>query len=156
VLKTDSARSRRIGIGLTVLGTICFSIIDGSGKWLVQQPAGGRGGVAALCHPRAVDGAAAGAAPGPGHRAHEEPQLQALRAVMMAAMTALNFWALQYLQLAETGAIQFSVPVLIALMSAWWLGERLDARRWVAIIAGFLGVLLVIRPGRRPSTRRSC
>jgi hypothetical protein len=41
-------------------------------------------------------------------------KLQALRAVMMAGMTALNFWALQYLQLAETGAIQFSVPLLIA------------------------------------------
>jgi len=62
-------------------------------------------------------------------------------------MTALNCWALQYLQLAETGAIQFSVPILIALLSAWWLKERLDARRWVAIVAGFAGVLLVIRPG---------
>jgi hypothetical protein len=37
VLKTDSARSRRIGIGLIVAGTVCFSIIDASGKWLVQQ-----------------------------------------------------------------------------------------------------------------------
>lgn len=74
-------------------------------------------------------------------------RVQALRAAMMAAMTALNFWALQYLQLAETGAIQFSVPLLIALFSAWWLGERLDARRWLAIVAGFAGVLLVIRPG---------
>jgi drug/metabolite transporter (DMT)-like permease len=66
---------------------------------------------------------------------------------MLASMTALNFWALQYLQLAETGAIQFSVPMLIALLSAWWLHERLDARRWVAIVGGFVGVLLVIRPG---------
>jgi drug/metabolite transporter (DMT)-like permease len=74
-------------------------------------------------------------------------KLQALRAAMMASMTALNFWALQYLQLAETGAIQFSVPLLIALFSAWWLGERLDARRWLAIAAGFAGVLLVMRPG---------
>ena len=36
---------------------------------------------------------------------------------------------------------------MIALLSAWWLGERLDARRWVAILGGFVGVLLVIRPG---------
>jgi len=39
------------------------------------------------------------------------------------------------------------VPILIALLSAWWLGEKLDARRWVAIVGGFLGVLLVLRPG---------
>ena len=71
-------------------------------------------------------------------------ELQGLRALLMVLMTALNFWALQYLQLAETGAIQFSVPLLIALLSAWWLGERLDARRWAAILAGFAGVLLVI------------
>ena len=36
---------------------------------------------------------------------------------------------------------------MIALLSAWWLHERLDARRWVAIVGGFVGVLLVIRPG---------
>jgi drug/metabolite transporter (DMT)-like permease len=73
--------------------------------------------------------------------------LQALRALMLGVMTALNFWALQYLQLAETGAIQFSVPLLIALLSAWWLGERLGAQRWLAIGAGLVGVLLVVRPG---------
>ena len=64
---------------------------------------------------------------------------------MLGVITALNFWALQYLQLAETG-LQFSVPLLIALLSAWWLGERLDARRWLAIAAGLGGVLLIMRP----------
>ena len=68
--------------------------------------------------------------------------MQALRAAMLASMTGLNFWALQYLQLAETGAIQFSVPVMIALISAWWLKERPDLRRWIAIVGGFAGVLL--------------
>ena len=147
VLKTDSARSRRIGIGLTVLGTVCFSIIDSSGKWLVQHLPVAE--VVWLRFATHVLWMVLLLAPRQGLAIvrMKSPKLQALRAVMMAAMTALNFWALQYLQLAETGAIQFSVPVLIALMSAWWLGERLDARRWVAIIAGFLGVLLVIRPG---------
>ena len=71
--------------------------------------------------------------------------LQALRGAMLGVITALNFWALQYLQLAETG-LQFSVPLLIALLSAWWLGERLDAKRWLAIVAGLAGVLLIMRP----------
>jgi drug/metabolite transporter (DMT)-like permease len=39
------------------------------------------------------------------------------------------------------------VPLLIALFSAAFLGEKLDARRWAAIVAGFAGVLLIIRPG---------
>jgi drug/metabolite transporter (DMT)-like permease len=74
-------------------------------------------------------------------------RLQLLRGVMLALMTGLNFFALQYLQLAETGAVQFSVPILIALISAWLLHERLDAKRWAAICIGFLGVLVIIRPG---------
>jgi drug/metabolite transporter (DMT)-like permease len=75
------------------------------------------------------------------------PRLQLLRGVMLALMTGLNFFALQYLQLAETGAVQFSVPILIALISAWLLHERLDAKRWAAICIGFVGVLVIIRPG---------
>jgi drug/metabolite transporter (DMT)-like permease len=74
-------------------------------------------------------------------------RLHLLRSFMLASMTGLNFWALQYLQLAVTGAMQFSVPILIALMSSWWLHEKLDGRRWLAIVVGFAGVLLVIRPG---------
>ena len=147
VLTSDTARSRRIGIGLVVLGTICFSVIDSSGKWLVQRlPVVEVVWLRFVTHvlwmllllmPRQ----------GLTILRTRSPRLQTLRALMLAAMTGLNFWALQYLQLAETGAIQFSVPVLIALLSAWWLGEKLDARRWVAIVAGFVGVLLVIRPG---------
>ena len=75
------------------------------------------------------------------------PRLQLLRGVMLALMTGLNFFALQYLQLAETGAVQFSVPILIALISALWLHERLDAKKWMAICMGFIGVLVIIRPG---------
>lgn len=147
MLKADDAHHRRIGIGLVTIATLCFSILDASAKWLVQdlpvvQVVWLRFATHVLLmvlllaprHGRALV------------RMHS-PRLQLLRAAMLASMTALNFFALQYLQLAETGAIQFSVPILIALLSAWWLGERLDAARWLGIIVGFAGVLLVIRPG---------
>jgi drug/metabolite transporter (DMT)-like permease len=52
-----------------------------------------------------------------------QPRLQLLRALMQAVMTGLNFWALQYLQLDVTGAIQFSVPILIAVISAKLAGR---------------------------------
>jgi drug/metabolite transporter (DMT)-like permease len=147
LLQGDSARGRRAGILLLVAATLCFSVLDATAKWLVLSlPVlqvvwvrfASHVGVMTLLlaprHGRAI--------------VHmHNPRLHLLRGAMLAAMTALNFVALQYLQLAETGAIQFSVPILIALLSAWWLGERLDARRWVAIVGGFAGVLLVIRPG---------
>ena len=147
MLHLDNAANRRIGIGLVTLTTLCFAVLDTSAKWLVQSlPVLQVVWLRFVFH---VLIASALLAPRYGRELVRVRnwKLQALRAAMMAAMTALNFWALQYLQLAETGAIQFSVPLLIALFSAWWLGERLDARRWTAIVAGFAGVLLVIRPG---------
>ncbi len=147
MLLTDSARNRRIGIGLVVGATLCFSVLDATAKWLVQSLP-----VVQVVWLRFVSHVLLMAlilAPrhGVAMSRMQSPRLQALRGAMLASMTALNFFALQYLQLAETGAIQFSVPILIALLSAWWLHERLDARRWVAIVGGFAGVMLVIRPG---------
>jgi drug/metabolite transporter (DMT)-like permease len=147
MLKADDPRHRRRGIGLVTLATLCFSVLDACAKWLVQSLPVFE--VVWLRFATHVLLMALLLAPRHGLsllRA-SSPKLQVLRGSMLAAMTALNFWALQYLQLAETGAIQFSVPLLIALLSAWWLGERLDARRWLAIVTGFIGVLLVIRPG---------
>lgn len=140
-------QERRLAIALVVAATLCFSILDACAKWLVQSlPVLQVVWVRFAAH---VVLMALILAPKHGFaivRMHS-PRLQVLRGLMLCSMTALNFVALQYLQLAETGAIQFSVPILIALLSAWLLHERLDARRWVAIAGGFFGVLLVLRPG---------
>ena len=127
--------------------TLCFAALDSTAKWLVLALP-----VFQVVWLRFVMHALLGIlvlTPRYGmtlYRA-KEPRLQLLRALMQAVMTALNFWALQYLQLDVTGAIQFSVPILIAVISARLLDERLDARRWIAILIGFAGVLLIVRPG---------
>lgn len=147
VLATDDPAQRRIGIALVSLATLCFAALDTAAKWLVQSlPVVEVVWLRFVTHVVLMGLLLAPLAGRALVRVHSA-RLQALRAAMLACMTALNFWALQYLQLAETGALQFSVPILIALLSAWWLGERLDARRWAAIVCGFAGVLLVIRPG---------
>ncbi len=147
MLKADSTRSRRIGITLVTLATFCFAVLDTSAKWLVQGLP-----VVEVVWLRFVTHVLLMVmllAPLHGKALFRvrSPRLHLLRAAMLATMTGLNFWALQYLQLAETGAIQFSVPILIAVLSAWWLHERLGLWRWLAIAGGFAGVLLVIRPG---------
>jgi len=147
MLKADDARARRIGIGLVTLATLCFSVLDACAKWLVQSlPVFEVVWLRFALHVLLMFALLA-PRHGLGLLRMKSAPLHALRGSILAAMTALNFWALQYLQLAETGAIQFSVPLLIGLLSAWCLGERLDARRWFAIVTGFVGVLLVIRPG---------
>ena len=142
----DTARNRRIGIALISLTTLCFASLDAVAKWLVQDLP-----VFQVVWMRFVTHVLITALLlAPIYRWElvrvRDIRLQVLRGALLGLMTAMNFWALQYLQLAETGAIQFSVPLLIALLSAWWLGERLDARRWSAIGAGLLGVMLILRP----------
>lgn len=147
MLHSDSPRNRLIGIGLISVTFLCFALLDCGAKWLVRTlPVLEVVWLRFLFH---VLFSAALLAPrfGSGMLRTRRPRLQFLRAAMLATMTAINFWALQYLQLAETGAIQFSVPIIIALIAVPLLGERMDAARWTAISIGFVGVLVIVRPG---------
>lgn len=71
---------------------------------------------------------------------------QILRSLLLFGATSCNFIAVRYLQLAETAAIFFSTPLMVALFSVPILGERIGPRRWTAIFVGFFGVMIVIRP----------
>ncbi len=75
------------------------------------------------------------------------PALQILRSGFLLGATFFNFWALQYLQLSTTSAILFASPLLIAALSVPLLGEKVGPRRWTAILVGFVGVLVIVRPG---------
>lgn len=146
-LFSDTSRNRQIGIALVTVTTLMFAVLDTSAKWLVQTLP-----VLQVVWLRFVFHALLTTAifmpsMGVGLFKIHNPRLQLLRGVMLALMTGLNFFALQYLQLAETGAVQFSVPILIALISALWLHEKLDLKKWLAICMGFAGVLVIIRPG---------
>ena len=76
----------------------------------------------------------------------KHPWLQLLRGVMLLSTTMLNFVALQYLRLDQTSAIFFSNPLWVCALSPLLLGERIGPRRWAAVLIGFLGVILIIRP----------
>jgi drug/metabolite transporter (DMT)-like permease len=147
MLEQDTARNRQLGIAMVGVTTLCFAALDSTAKWLVMLLP-----VFQVVWLRFVTHSLLGIlvlTPKYGWALYRtgQPRLQLLRALMQALMTGLNFWALQYLQLDVTGAIQFSVPILIAVISARLLGERLDVRRWIAILVGFAGVLLIVRPG---------
>lgn len=147
MLQADSARNRLVGIGLVSLAYLLFTLLDGSAKWLV-----GSMPVIMVVWLRFVMHALIGGAvlfPLRGLALVRSRHLKwhAVRALMFVTMTGVNFWALQYLQLTVTSSIFFTVPIVIALISASILGERLDAGRWIAILAGFAGVLAIVRPG---------
>lgn len=77
----------------------------------------------------------------------KRPGWQAVRSVMMALTTAFNFLALQYMRLDQTITIMFLAPLLVALAAGPLLGEWVGWRRFLAIVVGFAGILIVVRPG---------
>ncbi len=83
----------------------------------------------------------------PGMMVTRRPWLQLGRSALLLLSTALNFFALRFLQLDEALSILFSTPFFVAVLCGPILGEWVGWRRWCAIGVGFLGVLLVARPG---------
>jgi len=146
LLHADSARNRLIGIGLVSCCFMLFSVLDGTAKWLVTVMP-----VFMVVWLRFVTHAVFATVllfPVRGMALVKTKHLRwhVARALMFMLMTGMNFWALQYLQLTVTASIFFTVPIIIALVSARTLNEKLDAGRWVAIIAGFAGVLVIVHP----------
>ena len=74
-------------------------------------------------------------------------KLELARAVAIFASTICNFLAVRFLPVTVTGSIQFTTPLIVCMLSIPLLGEQVGWRRWSAIAVGFIGVLVVIRPG---------
>ncbi len=76
-----------------------------------------------------------------------QPLAQTLRIGFGLGAAFLFFHGLRFLPLAEAFAISFAGPLFITALSIPILGEKVGARRWAAVVVGFLGVLAILRPG---------
>jgi drug/metabolite transporter (DMT)-like permease len=139
---------RLLGIGLVLLGFLCFTGIDSAAKWLTMSGLPTPEVVfirysvnflliVAIFLPR--DGRIL--------LRTGNPRVELLRGVMLLGSTAANFLAISHLPLTVTGSILFSMPLIVCAMSVPLLGEYVGWRRWGAILLGFSGVLIIIRPG---------
>ena len=75
------------------------------------------------------------------------PAWVAARAALLAFDTVCAFYAFGALPLAEAYAIFFGTPMLVTALSVPFLGEKVGWRRWMAVLVGFVGVMIVLRPG---------
>ncbi len=139
---------RLLGIGLALASYLMFTGIDSSAKWL------GLAGIPAIqvVFLRYVIhlGITAGInMPSMGTALFRTASLriQVIRAAMLLGATTCNFVAVLYLPLTVTGAIAFTMPLFICALSVPMLGESVGWRRWAAIGVGFVGVLIIVRPG---------
>ncbi len=75
------------------------------------------------------------------------PVMHGLRALVIFAALLLLFTGLRRLPLAEAISVAFTAPLFVTALSGPLLGEPVRPRRWAAVLVGFLGALVVIRPG---------
>jgi drug/metabolite transporter (DMT)-like permease len=74
------------------------------------------------------------------------PGLQLLRVVLSSLEIAMFFWAVGYMPLADTTTFYLAGPIYVTALSVLLLGERVGWRRWTAVLVGFCGVVIALRP----------
>ncbi|WP_311195442.1 DMT family transporter [Xanthomonas indica] len=79
-------------------------------------------------------------------RTAQLPRYLLRTAIGLVSMLA-GFWAIGHLPLSQAIALSYSTPLFATLAAALWLGETVRLRRWLAVLCGFVGVLLIVRPG---------
>ncbi len=70
-----------------------------------------------------------------------------VRSAIGLASMLCAFWALGHLPMAQAVSLSYSTPLFVTIFAVLWLGETVRARRWAAVIIGFIGVLVIVRPG---------
>lgn len=147
--KPVKARENRplAGILMMCAAVLCFTAIDTSAKWLTLA------GLSALqvVFARYFGHFALSLLvflPTEGLQAlrSRRPLLQFARSVVLLLSTVFNFTALTYLPITLTTTIFFAGPIVVSLLSIPILGEKVGIRRFMAVVVGFLGVLVVIQP----------
>ena len=147
---TAAPASRRAdngkGLLLMALGMFLFSAVDTQAKILTET-----------MHPIQIVwirqlGLLAGAIillvlHGPKLLNTARPVLQVMRGVCAAASATIFIFAVSYVPLADAVAISFVAPFMVTVMAAIFLREPVGIRRWLAVGIGFVGALIVIRPG---------
>ena len=73
--------------------------------------------------------------------------VQLLRSLLLLASTVFFWLALRFIPLADATAVGFVGPLILTALSVPFLGEKVGTRRWAAVCVGFLGALVIIRPG---------
>tara|TARA_B110000438_G_scaffold302073_1_gene358675 strand:+ start:2172 stop:3086 length:915 start_codon:yes stop_codon:yes gene_type:complete len=147
-MTTSSAgENRPLGIGLLLTAMFTMTAMDAAVKWAVAdyslQQVNFIRSVAAMIVLFPVvwnEG---------GLRAFRvtKPRVHVWRTILILIISYTWFFALGRMKLADIGAIVMISPLLITSLSALLLKEHVGARRWIAVGVGFLGMLIIVRPG---------
>lgn len=135
------------GITLFIIAFILFSIVDACAKWLVLKGIPSNEVVFAR-YAVHLTAAVIILLPKKNRAAWHSYALlhEIARAALLCLSTLFNFHAMRSLPLTVTATINFTLPLWVCLLSIPLLGEKVGIRRWLSIIVGFSGVLVITRP----------
>ena len=137
----------RRALPLFLLAGICFSTLDTAAKYLVQDHTLFVVVWARYAVQMLVVTPIAWQRAGPGFWRTRNLRMQLARSLCLVVATACFFGALRFLPLAEASAISFLAPMFAIMLSMRVLGERPTRARWLSCIGGFVGIVILVRPG---------
>ncbi len=134
-----------LGVGLYLLGVGLFAINDALGKWLVKDY-----GVGQLMMLRSIGAVIVLAPMMLTLRINlidtRRAPLQAVRIVVAAVDTFAFYYATRFMPLADVMTFYMATPLIVTALSAPLLGEKVERFRWIAVLVGFVGVIIALRP----------
>lgn len=135
------------GIGLVVLALACFATLDTTTRHVSISISL----LVALWFRYAIQAVITTVVvwPGRGRRVFltRHPKFQLARGLLLFACSILAFFSLKYMPVGEFTAIALLAPLVITVFAAWKLKEKIRPLRWTLLVGGFIGTLVIIRPG---------
>ncbi len=143
---SQPARSALSGIGFAVLASACFATLDTTTKHVSASVSL----LVALWFRYSFQAVVTTAIVWKG-RGRElfftrHPRFQLARGLLLFVSSLLAFFSLKYMPVGEFTAIVLMAPLVITLLAAWTLKEKVSPMRWALVVGGFLGTLVIIRP----------
>ena len=144
----DRSTQHLAGIGLVIVAVACFAALDTTTKYLsLSVPV-----LMALWFRYMFQAVATTVVvlPAQGLNAFRtaHPRYQLLRGLLLVTSSTLAFFSLKNMPVSEFTAIVMITPLVITLLAATSLGERVSPLRWMLVAGGFIGTLIIIRPSR--------
>ena len=135
------------GIGFAVLATACFATLD----TITRHVSASLSVLVALWFRYAIQALITTAVvwPGRGRKVllTRHPRFQLARGLLLFACSLLAFFSLKYMPVGEFTSVALLAPLVITLLAAWMLREKIRTLRWLLVLGGFLGTMVIIRPG---------
>jgi drug/metabolite transporter (DMT)-like permease len=135
-----------LGIGLMLTSVFLFTVNDALGKWMVAVLPVGQFILLRSAASLILFSPYAWRAGWPLFRDSPRKGMQLLRVLFASVEMALFFWAVSHLPLADTITFWLATPIYVTALSPLILGESVGWRRWTAVVVGFFGVILALRP----------